>query len=183
MATHALSIFGDHSDVMASRTTGFAMLCSSSVQEAHDFAAVAHAATLGLAGSLPALLRRLPHIPRDQPDELLGEDDLRALVGEAAIDAHRHRGLLPDHPVLRGSAQNPDVFFQAREAAKPYHAAVPGIVEAVLADGGRHGRGYGLVESPGRPDAERVVVIMGSGVGAVSEAVDALIAEVRGSAC
>jgi pyruvate-ferredoxin/flavodoxin oxidoreductase len=175
VATHALSIFGDHSDVMAARSTGFAMLCASSVQEAHDFAAVAHAATL--RSRVPFLhffdgFRTSHEIDRIQ---LLADDDLRAMLDPAMLEAHRRRGLTPDQPVLRGSAQNPDVFFQAREASTPFHAAVPRIVEAEL-DHLHHrtGRRYGLVDYVGAPDAERVIVMMGSGVGAATEAVEQL---------
>ena len=175
VATHALSIFGDHSDVMAARTTGMAMLCASSVQEAHDFAAVAHGASL--RGRVPFLHFfdgfRTSH--ELGPVDLLDTDDLDALLDDDALAAHRGRGLSPDHPVLRGSAQNPDVFFQAREAASPFHQAVPGIVTdlfATLAE--RTGRRYGLVDYEGDPDAERVIVVMGSATGAAGEAVEAL---------
>jgi pyruvate-ferredoxin/flavodoxin oxidoreductase len=177
IATHALSIFGDHSDVMAARTTGFAILMSSSVQEAHDFAAVAHAATL--RSRVPFLhgfdgFRTSHEIGRVA---LLDDTDLRALVDDDDLLAHRARGLTPDRPVLRGSAQNPDVFFQAREAATPFHAAVPGIVAEVFAElESRTGRRYGLVDYTGAPDAERVLVLMGSGAGAAGEAVEAMVA-------
>src|SRR3954454_1246083 len=175
IAAHALSIFGDHSDVMAARQTGFAMLCSSSVQEAHDFALVAHAATL--RSRVPFLhffdgFRTSHEINRIA---LLGDDDLRALMREDDVLAHRARGLSPDHPVIRGTAQNPDVFFQAREAANPFYDAVPETVQEVMDElGSRTGRRYSLVEYVGAPDAERVVVIMGSGVGAVEETVELL---------
>ncbi|MEP7055495.1 MAG: pyruvate:ferredoxin (flavodoxin) oxidoreductase [Actinomycetota bacterium] len=177
LATHALSIFGDHSDVMAARSTGWAMLCASSVQEAHDFALVAHAASL--RSRIPFMhffdgFRTSHEIDRIA---LLDEKDYRALVDEDDVTAHRARGLSPEHPVLRGTAQNPDVFFQAREASTPYHAAVPEIVtELFTALRDRTGRAYGLVEYAGAPDAERVLVIMGSGAGAVSETVDAMCA-------
>ena len=178
VATHALSIFGDHSDVMAARTTGMAMLCSSSVQEAHDFAAVAHAATL--RSRVPFLhffdgFRTSHEMNRV---DLLGDDDLLALVREEDILDHRLRGMDPDRPVLRGSAQNPDVFFQAREAANPFHAAVPGVVEEIFAElADRTGRRYGLIEYQGHPEAERALVIMGSGAGAAGETVDAMVAD------
>src|SRR3954468_14381730 len=115
LATHALSIFGDHSDVRACRQTGFAMLCSGSVQEAHDFAAIAHAATLELR--IPFLhffdgFRTSHEVAKIEP---LTDDDLRSMISEDHVQAHRGRGLTPDGPVLRGTAQNPDVFFQARE--------------------------------------------------------------------
>jgi len=120
LATHALSIFGDHSDVMACRQTGFALLCSNSVQEAHDMAAVAHAATL--ESRIPFLhyfdgFRTSHEVSKI---EEISDDDLRSLISEDAIYAHRERALTPDRPVLRGTAQNPDVFFQAREAANGY---------------------------------------------------------------
>ena len=177
VATHALSIFGDHSDVMAARPTGWAMLASSSVQEAHDFALVAHAATL--ASRVPFLhffdgFRTSHEVAKIQA---LDDEDLRALVDDADVAAHRDRGLSPDRPQLRGSAQNPDVFFQAREAINPFYAAVGGIVQAKLDTlAARTGRCYGLVDYAGAPDAERVLVLMGSAAGAAAEAVEALTA-------
>ena len=177
IATHALSIFGDHSDVMAARPTGWAMLCAASPQEAADFALVAHAATL--ESRVPFLhffdgFRTSHEIGRvDVPDA----DVIAALVDDDWVVSHRLRALDPDRPVLRGSAQNPDVFFQAREAGNPYMLAVPGIVERALARlADATGRRYGLVDYHGAPDAERVVVLMGSGAGAATEAVDALVA-------
>jgi pyruvate-ferredoxin/flavodoxin oxidoreductase len=177
VATHALSIFGDHSDVMAARPTGWAMLAASSAQEAHDFALVAHAATL--ASRVPFLhffdgFRTSHEVAKIQA---LGDEDLRALVDDADVAAHRDRGLSPDRPQLRGSAQNPDVFFQAREAINPFYGAVPGIVQAKLDElAARTGRRYGLVDYAGAPDAERVLVLMGSAAGAAAEAVEALTA-------
>jgi len=176
VATHALSIFGDHSDVMHARTTGWAMLAAGSVQEAHDFALVAHAATL--RARVPFLhffdgFRTSHEINRI---EVLEPADIAALVREDDVLAFRGRGLTPDAPVVRGTAQNPDVFFQAREAANPYHLAVPGIVEEVFDElAERTGRRYGLVDYHGAPDAERVIVAMGSGAGAVEETVDDLV--------
>ncbi|MBK5289638.1 MAG: pyruvate:ferredoxin (flavodoxin) oxidoreductase [Acidimicrobiia bacterium] len=175
VATHALSIFGDHSDVMAARPTGWAMLASGSVQEASDLAAIAHAAAL--ESRVPFLhffdgFRTSHEIGRIQP---VTADDLAALIDETWITDHRRRGLDPDRPVLHGSAQNPDVFFQAREAANPFMNAVPEIVERAMSRlGARTGRSYGLVDYEGDPDAERVIVLMGSGAGAASEAVAAL---------
>jgi pyruvate-ferredoxin/flavodoxin oxidoreductase len=175
VATHALSIFGDHSDVMAARPTGWAMLAAGSVQEAHDLALVAHAAAL--ASRVPFLhffdgFRTSHEVAKIRA---LDDDDLRAVVDDADVAAHRDRGLSPDRPQLRGSAQNPDVFFQAREAANPFYAAIPGIVQAKLdALASRTGRRYGLVDYAGAPDAERVVVLMGSAAGAAAEAVEAL---------
>jgi pyruvate-ferredoxin/flavodoxin oxidoreductase len=177
VATHALSIFGDHSDVMHARTTGWAMLAAGSVQEAHDFALVAHAATG--RSRIPFLhffdgFRTSHEINKIA---VLDEDDLRALVRDDDILAFRARGLTPDAPVVRGTAQNPDVFFQAREAANPFHLAVPGIVQEVMDElAARTGRQYGLVDYRGAPDADRVAIVMGSAAGAVEETVDALVA-------
>ena len=177
LATHALSIFGDHSDVMAARSTGWAMLAASSVQEAHDLAAVAHVATLD--ARVPFLhffdgFRTSHEINRV---DLLDHDDLAALVDDDRVADHRLRGLDPDRPQLRGSAQNPDVFFQAREAANPFVDAVPGIVQATMDRlAARTGRPYHLVDYVGHPEADRVVVLMGSGVGAATEAIEALVA-------
>ena len=175
VATHALSIFGDHSDVMAARTTGWAMLCASNVQEAGDFAAIAHAASL--ESSVPFLHFfdgfRTSH--ELNTVELLSTDQLRELVSDDRVARHRDRGLDSDRPVVRGTAQNPDVFFQAREACNPFHASVPGVVQDTMDRLGLScGRRYRLVDYHGAPDADRVIVIMGSGAGAVRETVDAL---------
>ncbi len=173
IATHALSIFGDHSDVMACRATGFAMLAAASVQEAHDFAAVAHAATL--ASRIPFLhffdgFRTSHEVSKI---ETLEDDDLRALVPEPLVAEHRRRALTPDRPVLRGTAQNPDTFFQAREAVNRYYEACPAIVrETMAAFAARTGRRYDLFEYVGDPRAERVIVIMGSGAETAHETVD-----------
>ena len=177
VATHALSIFGDHSDVMHARTTGWAMLAAGSVQEAHDFALVAHAATL--RARIPFLhffdgFRTSHEINKIA---LLDEDDIRAMVRDADVLAFRARGMTPDDPVVRGTAQNPDVFFQAREASNPFHLAVPGVVQEVMDELAiRTGRRYGLVDYHGAPDADRVIIVMGSANGAVEETVDALVA-------
>ena len=181
IATHALSIFGDHSDVMACRQTGFALLCSNSVQDAHDLAAVAHAATL--EARIPFLhffdgFRTSHEVAKI---DALTDDDLRALIDERLIHAHRQRGLTPDRPVLRGTAQNPDVFFQAREAANRYYDACPAIVERTMQRLAElTGRRYGLFEYAGDPAAERVIVIMGSGADTAHETVDYMAA--RGEA-
>jgi pyruvate-ferredoxin/flavodoxin oxidoreductase len=177
VATHALSIFGDHSDVMAARTTGWTMLASGSPQEAHDLAAVAHAATL--SSRLPVLHFfdgfRTSHELNEVA--LLDEDDLRALVDGSDVLDHRMRALDPDHPVLRGSAQNPDVFFQAREAANTFHDAVPAAVQASMdALAERTGRRYDLVSYHGAPDATRVLVLMGSGAVTARRVVEHLAA-------
>jgi len=128
LATHALSIFGDHSDVMAVRSTGFAMLASSSVQEAQDLALVAHAVTLGARVPFLHFFDGFRTSHEVAKIEALDDADLRAMIDDRLVHAHRARALSPAHPVLRGSAQNPDVFFQAREAATPFHAAVPEAV-------------------------------------------------------
>src|SRR4051795_291018 len=177
LATHALSIFGDHSDVMACRQTGFALLCANSVQEAHDMSAVAHAATL--ESRVPFLhffdgFRTSHEVAKI---EELTDDDLRSLISETGVFAHRARGLTPDKPVLRGTAQNPDVFFQAREACNGFYDACPAIVEkAMAAFATLTGRRYGLFDYAGHPAAERVIVIMGSGADTVHETVDHLTA-------
>jgi len=175
IATHALSIFGDHSDVMAARGTGFALLCSSSVQEAQDLALVATAATL--ESRVPFLhffdgFRTSHEVNVIEP---LDDDVIRALVPDELVAAHRARALTPDRPVLRGSAQNPDVFFQAREAASRFYAVTPAIVgDAMERFAEWTGRRYGLFDYTGAPDAERVIVLMGSAAGAAAEAVEAL---------
>jgi pyruvate-ferredoxin/flavodoxin oxidoreductase len=172
LATHALSIFGDHSDVMAARTTGFALLASSSVQEAQDLAAIAHMATLKSRVPFLHFFDGFRTSHEVNKIELLFEDELRSLIDEDLVRAHRARALNPDKPVMRGTAQNPDVFFQAREACNPYYAAVPGIVtEAMQRFARLTGRRYSLFWYHGAPDAERVIVQMGSGVGATREAV------------
>ncbi len=177
VATHALSIFGDHSDVMHARATGWAILAANSVQEAHDFAAVAHAATLRARVPFLHFFDGFRTSHEVNKIALLDPDDLRSLVREDDLLAFRSRGLTSEAPVVRGTAQNPDVFFQAREACNPYHDAVPGIVQEVFDEfATRTGRRYSLVEYKGAPDADRVVVVMGSGAGAVEETVDTMVA-------
>jgi pyruvate-ferredoxin/flavodoxin oxidoreductase len=173
VATHALSIFGDHSDVMAARQTGFALLASSSVQEAHDLATIAHASTL--KARVPFLHFfdgfRTSHELNNL--SLLSDDDLRAVIDDQTVRGHRERALRPDRPVLRGSAQNPDVFFQAREACNAFYLACPAIVQGVMDSFASHtGRGYHLFDYVGAADAERVVVLMGSATGAIEETVE-----------
>src|SRR3954471_9572693 len=176
LATHALSIFGDHSDVMACRQTGFAMLCSASVQEAHDFAAIAHAATLELRIPFLHFFDGFRTSHEVAKIEALTDNDLRSMISEDHVQAHRGRGLTPDAPVLRGTAQNPDVFFQAREAANRFYDACPGVVETSMAKLAElTGRRYQLFEYAGHPEAERVIVIMGSGGETVHETVDYLV--------
>lgn len=177
VATHALSIFGDHSDVMATRATGFALLAANSVQEAQDMAAIASAATL--AGRIPVLhffdgFRTSHEVAKITP---LPDDALRALFDPALIDAQRRRALSPEAPVLRGTAQNPDAFFQCREAQNPWYEAFPGIVQQTMDRfAALTGRQYRLFDYVGAPDAERVIVLMGSGAETVQETVDDLVA-------
>jgi pyruvate-ferredoxin/flavodoxin oxidoreductase len=178
IATHALSIFGDHSDVMACRSTGFAMLCAGSVQEAQDLACIAHAATLRARVPFIHFFDGFRTSHEVAKIATLGDDDLRAMIDEDAIGAHRARALTPDRPVLRGSAQNPDTFFQAREASNPFHAACPAIVREEMARfGALTGRHYRPFDYVGHPAAERVIVMMGSGAKAAHELVDHLIAQ------
>jgi pyruvate-ferredoxin/flavodoxin oxidoreductase len=175
LAAQALSIFGDHSDVMAARATGWAMLCSASVQEAQDLALIAHAATL--ESRIPFLhffdgFRTSHEIAKilTLPNEVLLE-----MINEERVIEHRARALSPDHPVIRGTAQNPDVYFQARETVNPLYAACPQIVQRVMDRFAElTGRRYGLFEYHGATDAERVIVLMGSGCEAVHETVDFL---------
>ncbi len=178
VATHALSIFGDHSDVMLARPTGFAMLASASVQEAHDLALVAHAATLRARVPFLHFFDGFRTSHEVNKIALLDRETMRALIREDDVLAFRGRGLTPEAPVVRGTAQNPDVFFQAREACNPYHDAVPGIVQEVMDELGElTGRHYHLADYTGAADAERVVVVMGSAVGAVAETVQTLVAQ------
>jgi pyruvate-ferredoxin/flavodoxin oxidoreductase len=177
IATHALSIFGDHSDVMAARGTGWAMLCSASVQEAHDFACIAQAATL--ESRLPFLhffdgFRTSHEIARTI---LLSDVQLRAMIDLELVFDHRARALSPDHPVIRGTAQNPDVFFQARERANPfYDDCVNVVVETMERFARVTGRRYAPFDYYGAPDADRVIVLMGSGCETTQETAEALIA-------
>jgi pyruvate-ferredoxin/flavodoxin oxidoreductase len=175
LATHALSIFGDHSDVMACRSTGWAMLASNSVQEVADMALVAQIATL--ESRIPFIhffdgFRTSHEVGKILPIE---DETIRALLDDKYIIQFRQAALSPDRPIIRGTAQNPDVFFQAREACTPIHAAVPGIVQSVMNRfAAVTGRQYHLFDYVGAPDAERVIVIMGSGAEAAEEALDVL---------
>ncbi len=177
IATQALSIFGDHSDVMAARSTGWAMLSSASVQEAQDLALVAHSATL--ESRIPFLhffdgFRTSHEIAKIQ---MVEDDDLLAMIEDERIREHRGRALSPDHPVLRGTAQNPDVFFQARETVNPFYANCPDIVQRAMDRFAElTGRNYRLFDYVGAPDAERVIVLMGSGCEAAHETVEHLAA-------
>jgi pyruvate-ferredoxin/flavodoxin oxidoreductase len=177
LATHALSIFGDHSDVMACRATGFAMLAAGSVQEAHDFALITQAASL--EGRIPVLhffdgFRTSHEVAKIVA---VGQVTVRAMIDDSLVAAHRARALSPERPVLRGTSQNPDVFFQSRERVNPYYDAFPTIVQAAFdrfAD--LTGRHYRLFDYVGADDAERVIVLMGSGAETVHETVEHLVA-------
>ncbi len=172
LAAQGLSIFGDQSDVMAVRQTGFALLASASVQEAHDLALVAQAATLATRVPFVHFFDGFRTSHELNSVEMLSDDDLRALVPEERVREHRGRSLSPEHPFIRGTAQNPDVYFQARETVNPFYARVPGAVQAAMdALGDRTGRHYRLVDYTGHPDAERVLVLMGSGAETARETV------------
>ena len=175
LATHALSIFGDHSDVMACRSTGWAMLASNSVQECADLALIAQVATL--ESRIPFIhffdgFRTSHEVAKIQP---ISDDTIRALIDDKYIIQFRQNALSPDRPIIRGTAQNPDVFFQAREACSPFYAAVPGIVQSVMNRfTAQTGRAYHLFDYYGAPDAERVIIMMGSGAEAAEEAIETL---------
>jgi pyruvate-ferredoxin/flavodoxin oxidoreductase len=176
VATHALSIFGDHSDVMACRQIGFALVASGSVQEAHDLACIAHAATLEARVPFLHFFDGFRTSHEVRKIEELSDDDLRSMIPDELVRAHRARALTPDRPVLRGTAQNPDAFFQAREACNRFYLACPDIVEKTMARfGERTGRPYHLFDYVGDPEAERVVVLMGSGAEVAHEAVEHLV--------
>ena len=176
VATHALSIFGDHSDVMATRATGFALLASNTVQEAMDTSLIAHAATLESRVPFLQFFDGFRTSHEISKVEQIADADVRALIDQDSVRAHRERGLSPDHPFIRGTAQNPDVFFQAREAANPYYLACPTIVQNVMDRFAQIvGRAYHLFDYVGAPDAERVIVMMGSGAEAAQEAVEHLV--------
>jgi pyruvate-ferredoxin/flavodoxin oxidoreductase len=177
IAAQGLSIFGDHQDVMAVRPTGFALLSSSSVQEAHDFALIAQMATLEARVPFVHFFDGFRTSHEINRIALLSDEDLRALIDDDLVLAHRRRALNPDRPFIRGTAQNPDVYFQARETVNPFYARTPAIVERAMAlVAARTGRRYRLVDYFGAPDAERVIVLMGSGAGAARETVDWLAA-------
>ncbi len=176
LATHALSIFGDHSDVMACRQTGFALLSSTSVQEAHDTACIAHAATL--ESRIPFLHFfdgfRTSH--EEAKIELLSDDDLRFMMRDDLVCEHRSRCLTPDRPVVRGTAENPDTFFQAQEASNRFYRACPEIVQRAMdLFAERTGRRYNLFDYYGHQSAERVIILMGSGVQTTIETAEHLV--------
>ncbi len=175
LACQGLSIFGDHSDVMSARMTGFGMLCSNSPQEVHDFALIAHAVALESRIPLMHFFDGFRTSHEVAKINVLDDNILRAMIKDEWVSAHRSRALTPDQPVLRGTAQNPDVYFQARESVNAYYQAMPAIVQAAMvrfAD--LTGRSYQLFEYIGAPDAERVIIMMGSGAEAVTETLEYL---------
>ena len=178
VAAHALSIFGDHSDVMACRSTGWGMLAAASVQETMDFALISQAASL--RSRIPFVhffdgFRTSHEVSKIQ---MLAKADLSALISDELIAAHRARAMTPDRPVLRGTAQNPDAFFQARETVNPFYTACADITQTVMDEfAAQVGRKYSLFEYFGAPDAERVVVLMGSGCEAAHETVEYLLGQ------
>jgi pyruvate-ferredoxin/flavodoxin oxidoreductase len=178
IATSALSIFGEHSDVLATRPAGFAILASGSVQEAHDMALIAQAATLKARVPFLHFFDGFRTSHELNTFELLSDDDIRAMIDDDLVRAHRARALDPEHPFVRGTAHNPDTFFQAREAVNPFYAATPGIVaEAMERFAAICGRSYRPFDYEGAPDAERVLVLMGSGAETARETVKALAAK------
>ena len=175
LAAQALSIFGDHSDVMAARMTGWALLCSSSVQEAQDLALIAESATLAARVPFVHFFDGFRTSHEVSKIEVLDDADVRAMIDDDLVFAHRKRGLSPDHPVVRGVAQNPDVYFQARETVNPYYAAVPRLVQGAMDRfAARTGRQYRLFDYFGTPDADRVIVVMGSATETVRETIACL---------
>jgi pyruvate-ferredoxin/flavodoxin oxidoreductase len=178
IATHALSIFGDQSDVMACRSTGYAMLASNSVQEAGDTALIAHISTLGARVPFMHFFDGFRTSHEINKAFAISDETIRALLDEASVLAHRSRALSPDNPILRGTAQNPDVYFQAREAGNPYYVACPTIVQnAMDAFAKQTGRVYHLFDYVGAADADRVVILMGSGAGAAEETIKCINAQ------
>ena len=178
VATHALSIYGDHSDIMAVRSTGWALLCSNSVQEVMDLALISQAATLNARVPFVHFFDGFRTSHELTKIEELADEDIRGMIDDKLVLQHRHRALNPEQPVIRGTAQNPDVYFQAREACNPYYAAVPHIVQEQMDKfAGIAGRQYHLFDYVGAPDAERVVVMMGSGAETAEQTVKHLLAQ------
>ena len=178
LATHALSIFGDHSDVMSVRSTGFAMLSSNSPQEAMDLAVISQAATLESRVPFVHFFDGWRTSNELMTVEELVDEDFQAMIDDDLVQAHRARALSPDRPIIRGTAQNPDVFFQAREATNSFYLACPGIVQKAMDKfAGLVGRQYELFQYTGAPDAERVIVLMGTGASVAHETVDYLTAQ------
>ncbi|HET9530786.1 MAG TPA: pyruvate:ferredoxin (flavodoxin) oxidoreductase [Blastocatellia bacterium] len=177
VATHALSIFGDHSDVMATRSTGWAMLFANSVQEVMDFALIAQAATLRTRVPFLHIFDGFRTSHEVMKIHKLSDDHIRAMIDEELVIAHRNRALSPDRPVVRGTAQNPDVFFQSRERANPYYLKTPAIIQQIMDKfAALTGRQYRLFDYIGAEDADRVIVMMGSGAETAEEAVNDLVA-------
>ncbi|HWR33723.1 MAG TPA: pyruvate:ferredoxin (flavodoxin) oxidoreductase [Chitinophagaceae bacterium] len=175
IATHALSIFGDHSDVMATRSTGFAQLFGNNPQQAMDMAMIAHAATLKAKVPFLNIFDGFRTSHELNQVAVIPDDIIRKMIDEQTVNEHRHRSLNPDHPFVRGTAQNPDVFFQSREACNKYYSQVPGIVEDTMQTFEKlTGRSYRLFEYYGHPEAESIIIIMGSGYGPVHEVTDYL---------
>ncbi len=175
IATHALSIFGDHSDVMATRTTGFAQLFGNNPQQAMDMAMIATASTLKTKIPFLNIFDGFRTSHELNKVSVIHDDIIRKMIDEQAVNEHRHRALNPVHPFVRGTAQNPDVFFQGREAANKYYRRVPDVVEETMEQfGALTGRHYKLFEYYGHPEAERIIIIMGSGYGPVHEVTDYL---------
>jgi pyruvate-ferredoxin/flavodoxin oxidoreductase len=178
VATHGLSIFGDHSDVMATRATGWAMLFANSVQEVMDFALIAQASTLAARVPFLHIFDGFRTSHEIMKIERLGEGDIRAMIPDDLVQAHRRRALSPDHPFVRGTAHNPDTYFQAREAANPFYLAVPEVAQQQMDKfAALTGRQYHLFDYVGAPDAERVIVLMGSGAETVEATVRHLLAQ------
>ncbi|MBN1477827.1 pyruvate:ferredoxin (flavodoxin) oxidoreductase [Candidatus Sumerlaeota bacterium] len=176
VATHALSIFGDHSDVMATRSTGFGLWASGSIQEIMDFALISQAASLEARVPFVHFFDGFRSSHEVQKIEALTDDDMRAMIDDELVRAHRARAMTPDHPVLRGTAQNPDVFFQCRETINPFYLAAPGIVQRAMDRFAKIvGRQYHLFDYVGHPEAERVIVLMGTGAEVAHEAVEHMV--------
>src|SRR5512135_623494 len=175
IAAQALSIFGDHSDVMATRATGWAMLASNSVQEVMDIALMAHSATLQARVPFIHFFDGFRTSHEGMKIEQLDDDDIRSMIDDDLVRAHRARALTPDQPVMRGAAQDPDVYFQGREAANPFYEKIPSIVQATMDKfAGLTGRQYHLFDYYGAPDADRVIVMIGSGAETAQETIDYL---------
>src|SRR2546425_2507094 len=177
LAAQGLSIFGDHADVMATWATGFALLASSSVQEAQDMALIAHASILQARVPFLHFFDGFRTSHEIDKIEQVSREDMRAMIDDRFVQAHRQRALSPEHPFIRGTAQNPDVYFQARESVNSYYAACPAIVQETMDKfAALVGRQYHLFDYVGAPDAERVIVIMGSGAETVQATVEYLVA-------
>ncbi len=178
LAAQALSIYGDHQDVMAVRQTGFSLLCSNSVQEAHDLALVGSAATLKARVPFIHFFDGFRTSHEVQKLELIDDQTVRDMIDDELVIAHRLRSMSPDRPTIRGTSQNPDVYFQGRESVNSYYLATPGIVQDSMDEFAAHtGRQYHLFDYVGAPDAERVIILMGSGAEAAHETVDYLTAQ------